>query len=92
MQTQRFAIQGASCQGCVRKIRQSLGALPGVDDVQVDLDTQQVTVTGNADSAAVQAALSRAGYACDTPPQEAPPSPASRDHEQQLAITGATCA
>ena len=92
MQTQRFAIQGASCQGCVRKIRQSLGALPGVDDVQVDLDTQLVTVTGNADSAAVQAALSRAGYACDTPPQEAPPSPASRDHEQQLAITGATCA
>ena len=92
MQTQRFAIQGASCQGCVRKIRQSLGALPGVDDVQVDLDTQLVTVTGNADSAAVQAALSRAGYASDTPPQEAPPSPASRDHEQQLAITGATCA
>ncbi|MGB2060098.1 MAG: heavy metal translocating P-type ATPase [Alcanivorax sp.] len=92
MQTQRFAIQGASCQGCVRKIRQSLGALPGVDDVQVDLDTQLVTVTGNADSAAVQAALSRAGYACDTPPQEAPHSPASRDHEQQLAITGATCA
>ncbi len=92
MQTQRFAIQGASCQGCVRKIRQSLGALPGVDDVQVDLDTQLVTVTGNADSAAVQAALSRAGYASDTPPQEAPHSPASRDHEQQLAITGATCA
>ena len=92
MQTQRFAIQGASCQGCVRKIRQSLGALPGIDDVQVDLDTQLVTVTGNADSAAVQAALSRAGYASDTPPQEAPHSPASRDHEQQLAITGATCA
>ncbi len=92
MQTQRFAIQGASCQGCVRKIHQSLGALPGVDDVQVDLDTQLVTVTGNADSAAVQAALSRAGYTSDTPPQEAPHSPASRDHEQQLAITGATCA
>ena len=60
MQTQRFDIQGASCQGCVRKIRQALDPVAGVDDVQVDLDAQQVTVTGTADSAEVQAALAKA--------------------------------
>ena len=79
MQTQRFAIQGASCQGCVRKIRQSLGAVSGVDDAQVDLDAQQVTVTGNADSTHVQAALAKAGYAVEDKPKTSPASSASTD-------------
>ena len=93
MQTQRFDIQGASCQSCVRKIREALSAIAGIDDVQVDLDAQQVTVTGTADSADLQAALAKAGYAVeDTPPHTASASPASTDQEQQLAITGATCA
>jgi Cu+-exporting ATPase len=92
MQTQRFDIQGASCQGCVRKIRQALDPVAGVDDVQVDLDAQQVTVTGSADSADVQAALAKAGYAIEDKHQTAPSSPASTNQEQQLAITGATCA
>jgi len=93
MQTQRFDIQGASCQGCVRKIRQALGPIAGVDDVQVDLDAQQVTVTGSADSTAVQAALAKAGFAAEDKPHPTAPAPsASTDQEQQLAITGATCA
>ncbi|MFT6340343.1 MAG: Cu+-exporting ATPase [Polaribacter sp.] len=93
MQTQRFDIQGASCQGCVRKIRQALDPVAGVDDVQVDLDAQQVTVTGTADSAEVQAALAKAGYAAEDTLSHAPSaSPTSTDREQQLAITGATCA
>ena len=93
MQTQKFDIQGASCQGCVRKIRQALDPIAGVDDVQVDLNAQQVTVTGSADSTAVQASLAKAGFAAeDKPHPTAPASPASTDQEQQLAITGATCA
>ena len=90
MQTQRFAIQGASCQGCVRRFTSRL-APSRRRRCAGGSGHQLVTVTGNADSAAVQAALSRAGYASDTPPQGSA-SPASRDHEQQLAITGATCA
>ncbi|WP_290536476.1 heavy metal translocating P-type ATPase [Alcanivorax sp.] len=92
MQTQKFDIQGASCQGCVRKIRQALDPVPGVNDVQVDLDAQQVTVTGSADSTDVQAALAKAGYAVEDKPKTPPASSASTDQEQQLAITGATCA
>ncbi len=79
MQTQRFDIQGASCQSCVRKIREALSAIAGIDDVQVDLDAQQVTVTGTADSADVQAALAKAGYASKTRRltlhQHRPPAP-----------------
>lgn len=92
MQTQTFHIQGATCQGCVRKIRDALSPITGVDDVQVDLDAQLVTVTGKADGHAVQDALAKTGYATGHHHHTPATSTASTDREQQFSITGATCA
>ena len=32
MRTHHLPIQGATCQGCAKKIRTALGAVPGADD------------------------------------------------------------
>ncbi|MED5389156.1 MAG: heavy metal translocating P-type ATPase [Pseudomonadota bacterium] len=93
MQTQDFDIQGATCQGCVRKIRDALSPVPGVEDVKVDLDNQHVTVTGDANRGALQEALARSGYGAAGQRLEAPaPTSTDSNHEQQFAISGATCA
>ncbi|WP_157375300.1 heavy metal translocating P-type ATPase [Alcanivorax hongdengensis] len=97
MSEHTFAIQGASCQGCAGKIRRALETVEGVEQVQVDLDTQRVTISGEANPDALQAALQESGYAAD-PPATATPSahsskaPAADASEQQLSISGATCA
>ncbi|KAA8519668.1 hypothetical protein F0562_013887 [Nyssa sinensis] len=37
------------CPGCERKIKKALQKLDGVDEIDIDMDTQKVTVTGWAD-------------------------------------------
>ena len=93
-------IEGASCQGCVKKIRQALEQVPGVTEIQVNLEQQQVAIDGDADHCALQRALQESGYAAKTttPVAEQPAAPVAptaspaTDAEQQLSITGATCA
>lgn len=52
------------CNGCANAIQKALGALPGVADVAVDIDTKAVSVTHDAatDRAAIVAALDDAGF------------------------------
>lgn len=89
MNEQTLPIQGATCQGCVQRIRNALQAVAGVERVEVDLDQQNVTVTGPADGAALRAALEQAGYAG----AQQPTAPADGgERETQLAISGAHCA
>lgn len=64
MSTHAYTVRGMSCGHCVSSVTSELSAMPGVSDVQVDLDTGQVTVTGDGpiDDGAVRAAVDEAGY------------------------------
>lgn len=62
MTTTTYSVPAVHCQHCVNAITGEVTQVPGVSDVQVDLDTRTVTVTGDADDAAVRAAIDEAGY------------------------------
>ncbi len=44
MEKTRLNVDGMSCEHCVRAITKTVGALPGVSHVAVDLDAKTVTV------------------------------------------------
>jgi copper chaperone len=46
MESEQFVVENVKCQGCASNIRNGLLALPGVQDVQVEIPTGQVTVQG----------------------------------------------
>ncbi len=59
-----YVVAGMTCQHCVHAVQSELAAVPGVADVQVDLDTKQVVVQGTSlDDAVLRAAITEAGYA-----------------------------
>ncbi|MFI7076272.1 MULTISPECIES: heavy-metal-associated domain-containing protein [unclassified Micromonospora] len=64
MVTTAYQVQGMTCGHCVSAVSAEVGAIPGVEDVQVDLASGQVTVTSAQplDPAAVRAAVDEAGY------------------------------
>ena len=64
MTSTTYRVEGMTCEHCVRAVRAEVGALEGVDEVEVDLATGDVAVTSAAplDRAAVQAAVDEAGY------------------------------
>lgn len=64
MITQTYRVKGMTCGHCVNSVSTEVGALPGVDDVQVDLTSGTVTVTSAAslDEQAVRDAVDEAGY------------------------------
>jgi len=61
------SVEGMTCNHCVSSVSKELLALPGVSDVEVDLDPQGVsTVTMSVDAkipeADISEAISEAGY------------------------------
>ncbi len=62
--TTTFAVEGMSCQHCVAAVKEEVGKVAGVSDVQVDLDTGLVTITADdsVDAPTVAAAVDEAGY------------------------------
>ena len=64
MQTTTYTVAGMTCGHCVNAVATEVGHLPGVTDVQVDLATGSVTVTGERDveDDEVRAAVEEAGY------------------------------
>jgi copper chaperone CopZ len=67
MTTATYSVDGMTCAHCVHHVTSEISALPGVDDVQIDLvvgGSSSVTVTSEAplDPAAVEAAVVEAGY------------------------------
>ncbi len=60
-----WTVTGMTCGHCVASVTEEVSAIPGVQDVQVDLPTGAVVVTSEAplDPAAVAAAVEEAGYA-----------------------------
>ena len=62
--TSTFQVSGMTCAHCVSAVTQEVSGVPGVSDVQVDLASGGVTVTGDGpiDERAVAAAVGEAGY------------------------------
>jgi P-type Cu+ transporter len=72
-----LAIEGMTCASCVARVERALRRVPGVDQAEVNLATERARVVGSAQLAALEAAVTQAGYAAH-PVTEAPP-PARHD-------------
>ncbi len=60
---ERFSVNNVKCQGCATAICSALSALPGVDDVSVDVSAAQVVVRGSQlHRAELATQLNRLGY------------------------------
>jgi P-type Cu+ transporter len=64
--TTTLKITGMTCSHCVNNVAKALQALPGVEDVQVDLDTGRAVVTGPVDQAILVEAVVKAGYSAES--------------------------
>jgi copper chaperone len=62
--TQTFTVTGMTCGHCASSVTEEVAEVPGVENVDVALESGQVTVTSAepVDAAAVQAAVEEAGY------------------------------
>jgi copper chaperone len=62
-ETLTYRVPGMSCGHCEAAVAEELGAVPGVERVDVDLETKLVAVRGaSLDDAALRAAIDAAGY------------------------------
>ncbi|HJV61565.1 MAG TPA: copper ion binding protein, partial [Albitalea sp.] len=74
--TVALAIDGMTCASCVARVEKALRRVPGVLDAQVNLATEQASVTrlrGAATAADLRAAIEKAGYVARELTQAAPP-------------------
>jgi copper chaperone CopZ len=62
MSTTTYTVTGMTCGHCVSSVTEEVSELDGVTDVSVDLASGRMVVTGDADPAAVRAAVEEAGY------------------------------
>jgi copper chaperone CopZ len=62
--TRTYTVQGMTCGHCVASVTEEVQEIPGVENVEVVLETGAVTITRNQplDDAAVKAAVEEAGY------------------------------
>jgi copper chaperone CopZ len=62
--TSTYTVTGMTCEHCVSAVTSEITGLDGVEDVQVDLGTGQVTVISAAplSDESVRAAVDEAGY------------------------------
>ena len=63
--TSTWQVQGMTCGHCVASVTEELTELPGVDSVDVALESGRVTVTSSTELRRedVEAAVTEAGYA-----------------------------
>ena len=81
-----FAIGGMTCAACARRVERRVGKMEGVEQVQVNLATEQMEVLFDAailDERAIAAAVEKAGFSSQLRRPE---------EEVVLAIGGMTCA
>jgi copper chaperone len=58
-----YTVPAIHCSHCAMSIREEVGEVEGVDEVDVDLDVKVVTIRGrDLDDAALRAAIAEAGY------------------------------
>jgi copper chaperone CopZ len=58
-----YTVAGMTCDHCVMSVREEVGEIAGITDVDVDLATGRLTVAGeDISDEAVKAAVAEAGY------------------------------
>jgi copper chaperone len=58
-----YSVEGMTCAHCARAVAEEVGALPGVEAVDVELESGRLTVRGGrVEDGAVVAAVVEAGY------------------------------
>ena len=58
-----YTVPAIHCAHCAMSIREEVSEVEGVDEIDVDLDSKLVTVTGRElDDAKLRAAIEEAGY------------------------------
>lgn len=62
MTEQTYVVAGMSCGHCTKAVEEEVGRVPGVVSVVADLESKRVVVRGDADDAAIRAAIDEAGY------------------------------
>jgi copper chaperone CopZ len=64
MGTSEYQVTGMTCGHCEMSVREEVGQIPGVTDIQVSAQTGTLVVVGSEtiDDAAVLAAVGEAGY------------------------------
>lgn len=55
-------VSGMTCGHCVSAVSNAVRAVPGTQDVRVDLASGQVVVEGNPDEGAIRKAIVEEGY------------------------------
>ena len=62
--TQQYTVTGMTCGHCVASVTEEVQEIPGVENVEVVLETGSLTVTSSApvEDAAVKTAVEDAGY------------------------------
>jgi len=65
MSTATYTVTGMTCAHCVSAVTEEVGAVPGVTEVEVDLESGSLTVTSDTpvDDDAFAAAYDEARYA-----------------------------
>jgi copper chaperone CopZ len=63
-QTATYTVSGMTCGHCVASVTEEVQEIPGVEDVEVVLDSGALTITSTEpiDAATVKAAVEEAGY------------------------------
>ena len=63
-QTNTYTVSGLHCSGCVASVSEEVQEIPGVQNVELILETGALTITTGepVDEAAVAAAVAEAGY------------------------------
>ena len=87
LEQMRFGVRGMTCASCVRRIERALGAVPGVEEVSVNLATEEASVTlAGAPVEALRAAVDKAGYEMRlADEEETPESAQDRLEAERLA-------
>ena len=59
----QYIVPGIHCAHCERALREELGAVAGVAEIEVDLEAKLVNVSGESlDEPTLRAAIAEAGY------------------------------
>lgn len=74
MNTSTLKVSGMTCGACVRHVTEALQPLPGVEQVEVNLETGIVRVQGSSDQPALIAALDEAGYPAEAATEASAPA------------------
>lgn len=60
-----LTVEGMTCDHCEQTVEEAVEGVSGVTAASADRDTETITVEGEADSAALIAAVEDAGYEAD---------------------------